>query len=54
MSEQQITAVASGNIKIGKDLQVNRLGYGSMQLTGPGVWGDPADPEGPYVFCGER
>ncbi|MEC0125787.1 aldo/keto reductase [Paenibacillus pabuli] len=46
MSEQQITAAASGNIKIGKDLQVNRLGYGTMQLTGPGVWGDPADPEG--------
>lgn len=45
MSEQQITAGASGNIKIGKDLQVNRLGYGTMQLTGPGVWGDPADPE---------
>lgn len=46
MSEQQITAAASGKIKIGKDLQVNRLGYGTMQLTGPGVWGDPADPEG--------
>ncbi|MFS0860573.1 aldo/keto reductase [Paenibacillus taichungensis] len=45
MSKQQITAAASGNIKIGKDLQVNRLGYGTMQLTGPGVWGDPADPE---------
>jgi len=23
---------------------VNRLGFGTMQLTGPGVWGDPADP----------
>ncbi|NEU64491.1 aldo/keto reductase [Paenibacillus sp. ALJ109b] len=45
MSKQQITAAASGNIKIGIDLQVNRLGYGTMQLTGPGVWGDPADPE---------
>ena len=29
---------------IGGDLPVNRLGYGAMQLTGPGVWGDPADP----------
>ncbi|MFE6078698.1 aldo/keto reductase [Paenibacillus sp. NPDC057886] len=46
MAEQQITATASGKLKVGKDLQVNRLGYGSMQLTGPGVWGDPADPEG--------
>jgi aryl-alcohol dehydrogenase-like predicted oxidoreductase len=29
---------------IGGDLPVNRLGYGAMQLTGPGVWGDPKDP----------
>jgi pyridoxine 4-dehydrogenase len=28
---------------IGGDLTVNRLGYGTMQLTGPGVWGDPED-----------
>jgi pyridoxine 4-dehydrogenase len=25
---------------LGGDLQVNRLGYGALQLTGPGVWGD--------------
>src|ERR1700733_8826826 len=25
---------------IGGDLKVNRMGYGAMQLTGPGVWGD--------------
>ena len=29
---------------IGGDLAVHRLGYGAMQLTGPGVWGEPADP----------
>lgn len=28
------------------DLTVNRLGYGAMHLTGPGMWGDPPDPEG--------
>lgn len=27
------------------DRTVNRLGYGTMQLTGPGVWGPPADPQ---------
>ncbi|GGA19862.1 aldo/keto reductase [Paenibacillus physcomitrellae] len=43
--ENQGTAAASGTFKIGGDLTVNRLGYGVMQLTGPGVWGDPADPE---------
>ena len=26
------------------DLEVSRMGYGAMQLTGPGVWGDPRDP----------
>lgn len=29
--------------KIGGDLEVSRLGYGCMQLTGTGVWGDVAD-----------
>jgi aryl-alcohol dehydrogenase-like predicted oxidoreductase len=37
-------AAASGTFKLG-ELTVNRLGFGSMQLTGPGVWGDPADPD---------
>lgn len=27
------------------DLTVNRLGYGTMQLTGDGVWGPVADPD---------
>jgi pyridoxine 4-dehydrogenase len=38
-------ADASGTFDIGGELTVNRLGYGTMQLTGPGVWGDPSDPE---------
>ncbi|MFL6057224.1 MAG: aldo/keto reductase [Actinoallomurus sp.] len=28
---------------IGGDLTVNRLGYGAMRITGPGIWGPPAD-----------
>ena len=31
--------------KIGGDLEVNRLGFGAMRLTGPGIWGEPKDPE---------
>jgi len=31
--------------KIGGDLQVNRLGFGAMRLTGPGIWGEPKDAE---------
>jgi pyridoxine 4-dehydrogenase len=38
-----LNAAASGSFSIGGDLPVRRLGYGTMQLTGPGVWGEPAD-----------
>ena len=31
-------------VRIGGDLPVHRLGYGTMQLTGPGHWDLPADP----------
>lgn len=34
-----------GSIIIGGDLMVGRLGYGAMRLCGPGVWGEPSDPE---------
>jgi pyridoxine 4-dehydrogenase len=37
------TATASGTFKIGGDLEVTRLGYGAMRITGEGIWGDPPD-----------
>jgi pyridoxine 4-dehydrogenase len=36
-------AEASGTFLIGGDISVRRLGFGAMQLTGPGVWGEPAN-----------
>jgi aryl-alcohol dehydrogenase-like predicted oxidoreductase len=36
-------ARASGQFTIGGDLPVVRLGYGAMQIPGPGVWGEPRD-----------
>src|ERR1700682_2835133 len=36
-------AEASGTFLIGGDIPVRRLGFGTMQLTGPGVWGEPRD-----------
>jgi len=30
--------------RIGGEIAVNRLGFGAMQITGPGVWGPPRDP----------
>ena len=38
-----INAAQSGSFKIGGELEVHRLGYGAMRITGKGVWGDPAD-----------
>jgi pyridoxine 4-dehydrogenase len=37
------SATASGTFKIGGDLEVIRLGYGAMRITGDGIWGPPAD-----------
>ena len=34
-------ASLSGQFLIGGDLKVNRLGYGALKITGPGVWGEP-------------
>ncbi len=45
---QQITqrpASASGSFTIGGDLTIYRLGFGAMRLTGPGIWGPPADKQ---------
>jgi pyridoxine 4-dehydrogenase len=39
------TAAASGTFQLGQATTVNRLGYGTMQLTGKGVWGDPENPD---------
>jgi pyridoxine 4-dehydrogenase len=33
-------------LTVGRDMTVNRIGYGAMHLTGPGMWGDPDDMEG--------
>ena len=36
-------ARASGEFAVGGDLSIVRLGHGTMQLPGPGVWGEPRD-----------
>jgi hypothetical protein len=37
----KITAANAGTVDVGGDLTVNRLGFGAMRITGPGIWGDP-------------
>ena len=43
MTTSEISAAASGTFALGGDRTVHRLGYGTMQLPGPGVWGAPRD-----------
>ena len=40
-----LPAAAAGRFTIGGDLSVNRMGYGAMRITGPGIWGPPADKQ---------
>jgi aryl-alcohol dehydrogenase-like predicted oxidoreductase len=37
------TAAAAGTVTIGGEIPVNRLGFGAMRITGPGIIGPPAD-----------
>ena len=39
-------STSAGASTIGGELTVNRLGFGAMRITGPGIWGDPPDPSG--------
>jgi len=41
-----LSAAHSGSFKIGGRTAVNRLGFGAMRVTGPGIWGPPADKAG--------
>ena len=43
MTDTASNASRSGTFRIGGDLEINRLGFGAMRITGPGIWGPPAD-----------
>lgn len=42
----EATAAAAGELTLGGELTVRRLGFGAMRITGEGIWGEPADREG--------
>jgi pyridoxine 4-dehydrogenase len=43
MSKNSLSASLAGDISLGGELSVHRLGYGAMRLTGEGIWGPPKD-----------
>ena len=45
-SPDRPTAIAAGELTLGGDMPVRRLGFGAMRITGPGIWGEPEDRDG--------
>lgn len=43
MTNSPSSASRSGTFKIGGNLEISRLGFGAMRITGKGIWGPPAD-----------
>jgi pyridoxine 4-dehydrogenase len=43
MNKKEISASLAGSVSLGRELSVNRLGFGAMRLTGEGIWGPPRD-----------
>src|SRR6266576_7161821 len=43
MSEKELSASLAGDVSLGGEISVHRLGFGAMRLTGEGIWGPPKD-----------
>lgn len=43
MNNKEVSATLAGKVSLGKEVSVNRLGFGAMRLTGEGIWGSPKD-----------
>jgi len=45
-SNKEFSAGAAGNVSLGGEILVHRLGFGALRLTGEGIWGPPKDRKG--------
>src|ERR1035437_5242168 len=43
MSKKELSASVAGDVSLGGEISVHRLGFGAMRLTGEGIWGPPKD-----------
>jgi aryl-alcohol dehydrogenase-like predicted oxidoreductase len=43
MNSKEVSARQAGEVSLGNEISVHRLGYGAMRLTGEGIWGPPKD-----------
>src|ERR1700724_2748709 len=46
MNKQELSAIMAGDVLLGGEISVHRLGFGAMRLTGEGIWGPPKDRQG--------
>jgi len=46
MNKKELSASLAGDVSLGGELYVHRLGFGAMRLTGEGIWGPPKDRKG--------
>jgi pyridoxine 4-dehydrogenase len=46
MNKKELSASAAGDVSLGGEISVHRLGFGAMRLTGEGIWGPPKDRKG--------
>jgi pyridoxine 4-dehydrogenase len=45
-NNRELSARAAGDISLGGEILVHRLGFGAMRVTGEGIWGPPKDRKG--------
>jgi len=46
VNKKELSANVAGNVSLGGEISVHRLGFGAMRLTGEGIWGPPKDRQG--------
>ena len=46
MNKKELSAKTAGEVSLGGEISVHRLGFGAMRLTGEGIWGPPKDHKG--------
>ncbi len=46
MNKKELSAGVAGDVSLGGEISVHRLGFGAMRLTGEGIWGPPKDRKG--------
>src|ERR1700681_911558 len=49
MNKKELSASLAGDVSLGGQISVHRLGFGAMRLTGEGIWGPPKDRNKPLA-----